>query len=376
MEVFGQARLQATARKETVPDPTDATPRGGPRLVQAQSDAASRTDAQQRTPFPLQKSGLSLLTPGELPLWDAMVEASEQCSVFSRSWWLQATGGQVNILGYFEPGRLLAGMPLHYERRMGLKVCQMPKLTQTLGVTMRPLPGKPVARETRETEILDVFAQRLAKEPIFMQAFHPTMQNWLPFYWRGFTQTTHYTYVFDDLSSVANIWDGMEKDRRANIRKARRLGLTVRECGPEAVYQTAKASFERQKLKCPYTLEYLSRLYEAARAHDAGICMAATDSSGKVHAAEFFVWDAKRGYRLAGGHDTALGSSGGAVLLAWTLIEFAATRTAVFDFEGSMQKPIETSFRSFGARRVGYQRIVKIPCWLRIGLCAAGRQQV
>ena len=104
--------------------------------------------------------------------------------------------------------------------------------------------------------------------------------------------------------------------------------------------------------------------------------MAATDSGGKIHAAEFMVWDAKRSYGLAGGHDTALGSSGGAVLLRLAMVEFAATRTAIFDFEGSMHRPIEASFRSFGAKRVGYQRIVKMPRWLRIGLCAAGRQQI
>lgn len=374
MQALGQP-LSQTDETDAVQTSTKAAARQGPVLVQAERDSSQQAAAPPKAAAP-QKSGLSLLTPGELPLWDALVEESEQCSVFAKSWWLEATCGQPRILGYFEPGRLLAGIPLHYERRFGLKMCRMPGLTQTMGVTMRPLPGKQVARSARETEILDAFAQHLAQESIFMQAFHPSMQNWLPFYWHGFTQTTHYTYVFDDLSSISNIWDGIETDRRTNVRKARRLGVTVKECGPEAVYQSANASFERQKRKCPYTLEYLSRLYEAARAHGAGVCMAATDSNGKIHAAEFFVWDAKRGYRLAGGHDTTLGSSGGAVLLVWSLIEFAATRTAVFDFEGSMRRPIEASFRSFGATRIGYQRIVKMPRWLRVGLCAAGRHQL
>lgn len=317
-----------------------------------------------------------MLSQEELPLWDALVEDSPQCSVFAKSWWLRAACGEARVLGYFEPGRLIAGLPLYYERRFGIRMCRMPMLTQTLGVAIRPLPGKKVAREARETNILEAIAERLAQEPIFIQAFHPSIQNWLSFYWRGFTQTTHYTYVLDDLSSLPAIWDGVDKDRRGNIRKARRLGLTVKECGPEAVYHAAQASFERQGLKCPYSLEYLSRLYEAARARNAGVCMAAQDGCGKVHAAEFFAWDEKRGYRLAGGHDPALGSSGGAVLLVWTLIEFAATRTAVFDFEGSMRKPIEASFRSFGATRVGYHRIVKMPGWLRAGLSIAGRQQI
>ncbi len=374
MQALGQP-LFRTGETDTFQISSAAAARPGPVLVQAEHDSPQRAPSPPKAAAP-QKSGLSLLTPGELPLWDALVEESEQCSVFAKSWWLEATCGQPRILGYFEPGRLLAGIPLYYERRFGLKMCRMPKLTQTLGITMRPLSGKQVAQNAREMEILDAFAQRLAEESVFIQAFHPSMQNWLPFYWHGFTQTTHYTYVYEDLSSISDLWNGLGTDRRANMRKARRLGLTVRECGPEAVYYAANLTFERQKKKCPFTLEYLSRIYEAARAQDAGVCMAAMDSGGKIHAAECMVWDAKRSYGIAGGHDTALGSSGGAVLLRWAMVEFAATRTAIFDFEGSMHRPIEASFRSFGAKRVGYQRIVKMPRWLRIGLCAAGRQQL
>lgn len=326
-------------------------------------------------PQPL-RTGLFVLDSSQLPAWDALVESSPQGSVFTQSWWLQAACGRAKVLGYFEAGKLLAGMPLHYERRLGLRLCAMPRLTQTMGVVMAPFPGKRVAQESRETEILGLFADWLSQEAIFIQAFHPASQNWLPFYWRGFTQTTHYTYVFDDLSSLDRLWDGLDSDRRTNIRKARRLGISVRECGPETVFEAAASSFHRQGRQCPYTLEYLRGLYDAARAQDAGVCMAATDGQGRVHAAEFFVWDAKRGYRLAGGHATELGTSGGAVLLVWSLAEFAATRTAVFDFEGSMHRPIEASFRSYGARRVPYNRIVRMPRWMRMALCAAGRVQI
>lgn len=344
-------------------------PRPGP----VRPERGSETRGPSRLP---QKSGLSLLTLDELPLWDALVEESPQCSVFLKSWWLKAACGRAHILGYFEPGRLIAGIPLHYEQRFGARLCMMPMLTQTLGVVIKTLPGKKVAKETRETDILTAFAERLASETVFVQAFHPTQQNWLPFYWRGYTQTTHYTYVLDDLSSIDRIWDGLERDRHNNIRKARRLGIRVGECSPETVYRAAKSSFARQNRQCPFSLAYFLKLYEAARARNAGVCMAASDAQGRIHAAEFFVWDQQRGYRIAGGYDAALGSSGGSVLLAWSLIEFASTRTAVFDFEGSMLKTIEASYRSFGAARVPYNRIVKMPSWLRIALCATGRSQI
>ncbi|MGB7547825.1 MAG: GNAT family N-acetyltransferase [Terracidiphilus sp.] len=341
------------------------------------SQKKSAVPENLRSPRPQPaKSGLAFLSEDELPEWDALVESSPQCSVFVKSWWLKATCDKVRVLGFYEEGRLIAGIPLHYEYKAGLRICKLSKLTQTWGVVMAPFPGKKVTADSREMEILDAFAARLANERFFVQAFHPTSQNWLPFHWRGFTQTTHYTYVLDELESMDRLWNGLAQVRRTNIRKARKLGLIVKECSPEVVYQAAKATFDHQGKQCPYQIEYLRRLYDAARAHDAGVCLAAEDPGGQIHAAYFFAWDRKRGYLLAGGHDPSLGASGGSVLLVWHLIEFAAAHTAVFDFEGSMQKQIETSFRSYGATRVAYNRIVKIPRWLRIGLCAMGRQSV
>jgi hypothetical protein len=341
-----------------------------PNPVNAYVRPATQHDSRQK------KVGLSILTADEIPEWDALVAASPQCSIFCRSWWLKAACSEVHVLGYFEDGHLLAGIPLNYQRRFGLKLCSMPKLTQTMGVVFAPLPGKSVTVEGRETAILNVFAEQLASERIFIQAFHPESRNWLPFYWCGFTQTTHYTYVLDDLSSLDCLWNGLDKDRRTNIRKARRSGIRIEECGAEEVFAAASASFERQGQRCPYSLEYLSRLVAAARSNDAGICLSATDGRGRLHSAVFFVWDSKRGYQLAGGHDPMLGSSGGTVLLVWNLIEFAAAHTSIFDFEGSMRKQIEASFRSFGAKRIPYHRIVKMPPWIRACLCATGKVSI
>lgn len=340
---------------------------------QAAQSASEENQIQPQAAALSRRFGVSLLADSELTAWDALVEASPQSSVFTRSWWLRAACDKPRVLGYFQDGRLIAGIPLHYQWRFGQRICCMPGLTQTFGPAIAPQPGKSVTVESRETEILNAFAERLARERVFIQAFHPECRNWLPFYWAGFTQTTHYTYVFDDLSSMDRIWDGLDKDRRANIRKARREGIRIVECGPEEVYASSAASFQRQGQRCSYALDYLSRLVRAAQENHAGICLAARDGRGRLHAAVFFVWDRCHGYQLAGGHDTALGSSGANVLLVWSLIEFAASRTSVFDFEGSMRRQIETSFRSFGAKRIPYNRIIKMPRWMRIGLCASGR---
>jgi Acetyltransferase (GNAT) domain len=369
-----------TPASELDPDPVSEQERivdeGEDTVAISAAPHRSAKGARRSSPRPAlrpPRSGLSLLAAEDLPAWDALVDASPQGSLFCKSWWQRAACGEVRVLGYFEGGQLVAGIPLYYTSRWGLRVSYMPKLTQTMGVVIAPLEGKQVTVQGRETEILDLFAARLAEEPIFVQAFHPASQNWLPFYWHGFTQTTHYTYALEDLGSMGRLWDGLAPTKRTQVRKAKRHNMRVKECDPLTVFNASMQTLARQKVACPYSLEYLQRVYDAARANDAAICMSAEDGEGRVHAAGFFAWDRKRGYYLAGGHDPDIASTGGYALLMWSLIEFAATHTAVFDFEGSMHRGIESVFRYFGARRIPYNRIVKAPRWLRIALCAAGR---
>ena len=263
-------------------------------------------------------------------------------------------------------------MPLHFERRLGLKLCTMPKLTQTWGVVMELLPGKRERTNSWEMEILQAFARRLAGERLFYQAFHPTLGNWLPFYWMGFRQTSKCTYVLEDLDPD-RVWEGMTTSARNMVRKAQKHGLTVGTCNADMVFQASLKTFKRQGRKPPYSREYLERLFNAAKAHNAGECFAATDQDGKIHAATFLVWDKKRTYHLLAGADPDLRSSGAQSLLVWKSLRFAAEHSVVFDFEGSVIESIEHFFRSFGARQVPYNQIVKLPIWARMCLDVLGK---
>src|SRR5512133_1127229 len=85
---------------------------------------------------------LRYLLPEEYPRWDELVEASPQGTVLCRSWWLKAASSDIRVLGYFNGGHLVAGIPLHFERRFGVRICRMPKLVHTWGVVMEPPVGK------------------------------------------------------------------------------------------------------------------------------------------------------------------------------------------------------------------------------------------
>jgi hypothetical protein len=310
---------------------------------------------------------LRYLELSELSAWDALVDISPQGSPLSRSWWLKAVCGMVRILGYFKDERLIAGLPLYFEKRFGITACTMPKLTQTLGPIMSPSSARPVTAAWEEMEILGAFAKELSKHYILFQAFHPSVQNWSPFYWEGFKQTCRATQVID-LRAPDKIWDNMAKMARRNVRKAQHSGVMVKPCGPEELWQAEEKTFRRQNMKVPHSVEYLSRLYDSAKENQAGECFAAVDSQERVHGVVFMIWDKKRAIGVASGGDPELRTSGAMSLLMWHGIQFAAERSEMFDFGGSMLQPVELFQRSFGTSQLPYMWIMKFPLWLKIYL--------
>jgi Acetyltransferase (GNAT) domain len=339
------------------------------RLPDANGSRAKPKSTSNRTADP--QVSLRYLKDEEYAAWDELVRVSPQGSVFSISWWVKAVNARV--LGLFKSGRLVAGIPLYYEKRMGMKMCRLPKLTQTFGVVMEPFSGKRVTTTNREMEILTIFAEHLAKERVFSQCFHPSLVNWMPFLWNRFQQTSRFTYVLDDLSDLDAIWDGMEPKLRNVVRKARTLGIELRECNADTVFALSSKTFARQGLANPFSREYLARLVDAAQANNSGACLAATDQHGQVHAACLLVWDPKKTYYLVAGGDPDLRSSGAQPLLTWEAIQFASKRSAAFDFEGSILETIEGVFRQFGGKQVPYNCIMKFPLWLHTYLLASKR---
>lgn len=317
---------------------------------------------------PEQAFTLRYLEPNEYPLWDALVDVSPQGSVFCRSWWLSAVG-DVRVLACFSGNQIIAGIPLYFERRFGIPVCTMPKLTQTWGIVIQPLKGKAVAAAARETKILRAFASRLSRYRVFFQAFHPNLSNWLPFYWSGFRQTTRFTYVLDDLADLDRLWEGISDSARGPIRKAQEAGLTVVPCGIDEVYRCECLSYGRQARIPPHSESLLKGIYRAAKEHDSGACFAVVDQGGTVHSALLLVWDRNRAYNLVAGTDSELKRNGANSMGVWDAIQFAARRSRAFDFAGSVIEGVERFNRSFGAKQVAYNYVMKIPtlaqCYLQ-----------
>lgn len=289
-----------------------------------------------------------------------------KCSIFSSPWWLDATAGEGNwgLCEVNESGKTVASMPWVIKQRFGLKTLSQPILTQTLGPWLAEPPKgtKYAKRLAREKDLMEALIDQLPDYEVFRQNFAPEITNWLPFYWKGFQQSTRYTYRLTNIGDNPEvIWSGFQENIRREIRKARKLDVVVERCSDvDAFLDVNELTFQRQGMKVPYSRFYVKRLFAACEANKAGAIFLARGQDGRVHAGNLLVWNEHCSYYLMGGGDPELRTSGATSLVMWQAIQFAATVSRVFDFEGSMIEPVERFFRGFGAVQTPYFSISHI----------------
>lgn len=283
-------------------------------------------------------------------------------SIFSRSWWLDAVAPNAWGEARIEKGGLLyARMPYVLKKKFGLRIIDMPPLTQTLGPWLRTYPGKYANLLAEEKELVTELIEQLPTFDIFQQNFHYSITNWLPFYWRGFQQTTRYTYILDDLNDLNRIWEGFEKKIRTSLRRAEKLVAVRDDLDLDRFMALNDMVFARQGRKAPYSRSVVERLDEACRLRNCRRIFGAQDSAGRIHAAVYIVWDEESAYYLMGGSNPDLRDSDASSLCLWEAIKFSSGVTRAFDFEGSMLENVEAFFRAFGGRQKPYFQIRKIP---------------
>lgn len=291
------------------------------------------------------------------------MELNSHYSLFGEPWWLDAVAGpggwdEVRVES---GGHLEARLPYVLTRRRGFRRIGMPPLTQVLGPWFRPVPSKEATALGREKDLAAELMGRLPAHDAFRQNFHPEISNWLPWYWLGYRQTTKYSYVIDLADGPDAIWTRMQSNVRGDARKARdRHGLLVREdLGVDALAEVCALTNARQGRRGP-PQDIVRRAAEAASKRGCGAVLAACDPAGRVHAAMLLVWDERRCYYLQGGGDPALRNSGAHSLLVWEAIQRAASKSRLFDFEGSMVESVERFFRAFGARQSPYSQVALV----------------
>jgi lipid II:glycine glycyltransferase (peptidoglycan interpeptide bridge formation enzyme) len=281
-------------------------------------------------------------------------------SIFQQPWWLDAVApNQWSEIVVEKNNEVVARLPYLQKKKYGLTLITLPLLTQTLGVWLKPSTAKYPKQLGDQKDLMNSLIEQLPPSDYFISSFHYSIENWLPFYWNGFSQTTCYSYVIENLQDLDLVWNGFQENIRREIRKAKKQVIVRTDLDIDQFFDINSLTFERQAKKLPYNRELVHRLDDACVKNQSRQMFFAEDLQGRIHAAIYLIWDRNSAYYLMGGSDPDLRTSGAASLLMWEAIQFAATVTKKFDFEGSMIEPIEKFVRAFGGRQIPYFQVRK-----------------
>jgi hypothetical protein len=281
--------------------------------------------------------------------------------IFSKGWWLDAVCGEDNwdVIIIKKGEDIVATLPYYLIKGRLFTTIGMPSLTQTLGPWLRVSKTKYADILSEQKKLMTEIINQLPPFDYFFQNFHYSITNWLPFYWKGFSQTTRYTYIIEDISTLENVWNNFSYAKIKNIKKAEKTVTVNFDLSAKDFYNNHRMTLAKQGEEISYSWDLFERIYNAGYAHDAAKTIYATDNEGNIHAALFVIWDSQSAYDLISTIDPDFRNSGAATLLVKEIIKYVSTRTEKFDFEGSMIEGVENSFRQFGAIQKPYFSVFK-----------------
>lgn len=288
-----------------------------------------------------------------------MIETS--INLYQQDWFLDCVCGENNwnVLLFLQKNNIEAAMPFYMPKK-GIII--MPPYAQYLGIWFNPdfEDNKYSTNLFRKQQICDFFIKHLPKHKIFLQNFHSSFNDWLPFYWKGFNQTTRYNYVIPSIKDKEELWENLNSNIQRNIIKAEKnYNLKIKNnISIDLFIDILIQTYKRQEEK-PYHFDVLKKLISLAKKRCQGEIWGAYDETNALHAAVFIIWENNCAWYIAGGGNTELRKSGGHAFVMWKAINELPKQINSFDFEGSMDQGIERFFKSFGAIQKTYFTISK-----------------
>jgi len=280
--------------------------------------------------------------------------------IFHQPNWLEvATNGSYDYAVAWRGDEVAAVLPYRIKHKWGHTLSKMPEVTPYLGPWFRSCSAKYANRLGEEKDLVNELLASLPEFAHFHQSFHPLITNWMPFHWKGFSQSAHITYWIDDTSDPDRMLSNTRDNIRTDMKKAKK-SVEVRELDDfQLVLNMHKKTLARQGKSLQHTDEFMSRLDAAAQTASSRKIFGAFDTQNRCHAVAYFLWDRHAVYYYTSGADTELRNSGAGTLLIWNGILLANQLGLGFDFEGSMNESIDRFFRAFGGRQISVPTIQK-----------------
>ncbi len=260
-----------------------------------------------------------------------------------------------------ERGEEVVGfLPYNISKKKSFTLISNPMLTPYQGAWLvYPEEQKYANKLGFEKEVISELIKQIPKVDSFHQKFTPEFNNWLPFYWKGYSQTTRYTYIINDLTDEYKIFDEFKENIRREIRKAEKKLKIGNSDDIQLLYELKQNIYQKKGEEYPISIEFLEKVFDFVQQNNCGELLVAVDEENKIHSMLLYVWDNNSAYYLHGVTDSNHKTTGSMSLLLWEAIKRSSSKTKAFNFEGSMIESIERYFRAFGGKQTPYFEIKK-----------------
>ena len=277
--------------------------------------------------------------------WDALIEKSGQGQVYALSWYLDVVApGWEAVAALDEAGKYKTVMPVPWRKKLGIRYVQQPFFCQQLGIY------------TLDDRIPDSLYQRFLTEVQrrfrYVAGYQFNQDNQLP------SQLQHeqtYTLCLDLSKPYQRLKQHYTRDRKLNLKRALRAGLTLRQhddLEPLIHFFRSETAGKIYGGVSEEAYSLLRQLYEQAQKRGLAQLYYTEDAEGlKNSGCLFWVWQNRIVYifNAAAAHGRR---QNGRTLILDHIIQKYAAQEFILDFESPDDKEpdIVSFYRSFGAQ--------------------------
>lgn len=313
------------------------------------------------------------LAPEELPLWDELVNLSNEGTVFHLSHWVNTvgalTGMKPSFFGYFQGEKLEGGCSLYTHSFYHLLryATSTTSMTPFSGFCIRPSESKKGKKQLlHHHTILQALNCHLENTYDFINIVSaPEFVDIRPNIWNKWKSEVFFTYYLD----LQDNFDALgSRYLRNSLKKAQKFEILVRkESNVHQYYDLVRKTFEKQHLDPVVTESFFNNIVTMVRSNDLGDMWVAETPTGQVASSIIILWDTKRVHAWSAASDPELKGTGAHTLLLQEIFREMRERgySEINLMTGNMPH-LTTFYSSFHPRLVPYYGVVRMNRKLKI----------
>ena len=304
------------------------------------------------------------MKPGHKTAYREFCQSAAAIPLFHQPWWLDAVCGpenwQVALVRNADTASAEGVLPYYTRSRYGVRMVTPPPLTPFLGPLIFPPEGLNLHKQRAfEERVVRGLLRQLPDVTVLRLKLNYDQNNWLPFRWEGFRQTTRYSYRIQDLSDIDRVWSNFHPKLRNKINHATRHCHVQQLDDAEPVFRLYEKRLQRQGQAAPISWQWLASLDRVLVERKSRAAFLCSDRNERPLAGAYIAWDQHSSYLLLTGFDEGEPIRGATALAVWSSMQFVAGLGLIYDFEGSMLSGVERFFREFGGELCAYHYLVR-----------------